>query len=157
MNEYDFLNSVEELIQKDQEARLQNKDFFNVFSILNLKRAENRTHSAFIAELLDSNGSHHMGVVFLKHFLQVVGYPNDFDLKGVRVYKEYHLGFVDFTHKKGGRLDILITNDHGQTICIENKIDAKLGKDQIERYLNFNRGKNFVYLLTKEGNLEINL
>lgn len=154
---FSFLKDIDSLIIKDLEEQKKNKDNFNMFEILKLTKAENQTHSAFIAELLNPKGSHNMGELFLVLFLETLGHNeiNKFQMNGIQVYTEYHLGFKDDINKKGGRLDILVTNNIGQTICIENKIDAGLQKDQIERYLNYNVDKNYVYLLTLTGTIDV--
>ena len=41
---------------------------FNVFSVLDIGETN---HSAFLANLLNPNGSHRRGAVFLKHFLNL--------------------------------------------------------------------------------------
>ena len=51
------------------DERVKNGDYFNVFNVLGLSSNETRTHSAFLAELLNPYGSHGMGDLFLKKFL----------------------------------------------------------------------------------------
>lgn len=43
-------------------------ELFNTFSILKMETAENKTHSNFIAELLNPKGSHLKGSIFLERF-----------------------------------------------------------------------------------------
>jgi hypothetical protein len=58
-----------ELLQKHQkEIEIIKGETFNIFSILGVESKENKTHSSFIAELLNPNGSHYMNAVFLEAF-----------------------------------------------------------------------------------------
>ena len=65
--------------------------------------------------------------------------------------REFYIGKVDFEKRTGGRIDILIKDDTGRTISIENKIYAGDQQFQIERYVNYNKSKNKVYYLTLTG------
>jgi hypothetical protein len=126
---------------------------FNVFSILGMEKAENKTHSAFIQELLNPKGSHQKGGIFLNLFLKQINYSKIavFDIESAKTTVEYHISKRDDKNKTGGRVDILISDKLKNTICIENKIDAGDQESQIERYVNYNKNKNTVYYLTKEG------
>lgn len=124
---------------------------FNVFSILKMERLENGTHSAFITELLNPDGSHLKDNIFLKLFLETLDeVPLTLDLSTAKVKPEYHLGTRDIDAKSGGRIDIYIS-DGINSISIENKIDAGDQEAQIERYCNHNTGRNTVLYLTLHG------
>lgn len=141
---------VSKLVDHSKEiARLKGENF-NVFSILKMETSENATHSAFIAELLNPNGSHLKGSVFLELFLEAVEHK-DFDCSNARVEIEKHIGRISSDGLKGGRVDIAITDNMNRTICIENKIYAADQANQIARYIDFNAEKNKVYYLTLEG------
>ena len=43
---------------------------FNIFGILGMERKEVKTHSKFLAELLNPKGSHLQGDMFLKLFIE---------------------------------------------------------------------------------------
>jgi hypothetical protein len=45
---------------------------FNIFSITKIERYEVNTHSAMLSELLNPNGSHGQGAIFLKSFIEIV-------------------------------------------------------------------------------------
>ena len=129
-------------------------ELFNIYHILNVKTKEVRTHSAFIAELLNPNGSHLMKDVFLKAFIKFL--PKDkfkkhLDYKTTKVTVEYFIDVLDKKKKLGGRIDILVQDINGNSISIENKIDAGDQDDQIERYCNYNSEKNKVVYLSKFG------
>lgn len=63
---------------------------FNIFNILGVTSDETRTHSAFIAELLDPSGSHGLGNQFLQSFVDTVDCLRswNFDTKSAKVLKE---------------------------------------------------------------------
>lgn len=121
---------------------------FNVFSILGVAHYENGTHSAFLAELLNPAGTHAQGSSFLKLFLETVDY-NKLDAHTTKVKVEHHISYK--TADTGGRIDIYLKDNKGNTICIENKIYAADQEAQVLRYCNHNQGKNQVYYLTLDG------
>ena len=129
---------------------------FNVFRLLGMEEDEVRLHSRFIAELLDSRGSHGQGSAFLGTFLRQVegSLPGDFriDAEKARVFPEYFIGGVDRSDRNstGGRIDIFIT-DGARHISIENKIRHGEGDDQVDRYCNYRPKSNFVLFLTLDG------
>ncbi|MDL2281484.1 PD-(D/E)XK nuclease family protein [Parabacteroides sp. OttesenSCG-928-G06] len=117
-------------------ARRERGEDFNVFSILKLYSQEVRLHSAFLSELLDSNGSHGLNDNFLKAFIDVLDSPFNFETADSKVKVEYSIGEVSETG--GGRIDILIETKNGtKAIIIENKIYAPDVKKQLLRYHNF--------------------
>src|SRR5690606_35958862 len=97
---------------------------------------------------LDPKGSHLMGHVFLEAFLSELGLSDFIDAESTNVSVEKHIGAVSDGLLRGGRLDIILQDKEGRSIVIENKIYAHQGKNQIGRYLEFNKGRNFVLLLT---------
>lgn len=64
-----ILDQVRVLKAKYDERAEVTGENFNVFSILDRESDEVKTHSAFIAELLNPHGSHSQGTLFLKLFL----------------------------------------------------------------------------------------
>lgn len=73
------------------------------------------------------------------------------------VHLEKHLGKVDLTKKEGGRLDVLLEDQQGNSITIENKIYAGDQESQIERYCNYNKERNKVFYLTLNGEEPTNI
>ncbi|HNC33524.1 MAG TPA: PD-(D/E)XK nuclease family protein, partial [Bacteroidia bacterium] len=118
---------------------------FNIFSIMSMERNEVYTHSAIITELLNPNGNHGQGDIFLKAFIDTINsrieqenksnnkipYLNNCDGLKEQTIKE----FLDI-QPSGGRIDIYITNKK-QSIIIENKIDADSQENQLLRYYNY--------------------
>ncbi len=141
-------NRFRDLHQERKKFRGEN---FNVFSVLKMEHRENATHSAFLGELLDPLGTHLMGAVFLKLFLKTVGYQGPLNPDTARLTLEYHIGTRNDKKKTGGRIDIYLQDDRGESISIENKIYAVDQPFQLERYANHNKGKNTVYYLTLDG------
>jgi PD-(D/E)XK nuclease superfamily protein len=148
-----LLNEAGKIVKHQKEVSRLRGENFNIFSILKMETKENATHSAFIHELLNPKGSHLLGSVFLKLFLEQIKYPIylDFNLDSAQTNIEHHISQRDDDAKTGGRIDILIWDKYNNFISIENKIDAGDQDYQIERYVNFNKGNNVVYYLTKEG------
>ena len=86
---------------------------FNVFTVLRRESEEVNLHSRFLAALLRHPGEE--GAANLRDFMGEFAPESlrDFAPKGVKVERERH------------RIDILITNDHGQALAIENKIGKR--------------------------------
>lgn len=152
----EMLKSVKTLVAHQKQITEIKGESFNVFNILNLKTNEVRTHSAFIAELLNPNGSHLMKSAFLNAFIELLPidvFKNHLDIKTTEVFIEFYAGLIKIEKdlKTGGRIDILIKDNAGKTISIENKIDAGDQEFQIERYCNYNKENNKVIYLSKDG------
>jgi PD-(D/E)XK nuclease superfamily len=96
------------------------KTEFNVFTALNLETDEVYCHSQLITEFLNPQGRHGKGDVFLKLFLQQIGFEKSHSAN-VCVLKE---------NKK---IDIQII-DNDWIILIENKINHHDTDDQIKGY-----------------------
>jgi len=139
-----LLDNVSGLIKHKKKIEQLKGEKFNVFSILKMENKENETHSAFLFELLNPNGSHLKGNLFLKLFLETIN-DNSIDDLHTKVKTEYYIGQRNDIKKTGGRIDSY------NSISIENKINAGDQNVQIERYCNHNKDKNTVYFLTKDG------
>ncbi len=103
----------------------------NIFEILNISNAEIR-HSNFLAWLLNADGSHGLGDIFIKRFLREIFY--DDKVLGV---SQYEIEQLDLSHAEIRRewrnIDLLIiVNDI--VICIENKFLSKEHSNQLTRY-----------------------
>lgn len=106
---------------------------------------ETSVHSAFLADLFNPKGLHHMGDVFLKLFIDEFLNGVSFSTDTVIVEREKYIGPVTTT--TGGRLDIIITDAKGKAIIIENKIYASDQENQLIRYHNYAEGKYTDYKL----------
>lgn len=120
---------------------------FNIFKILKLHSSEVRLHSAFIAELLNPQGSHGQKDVFLKLFIDKFQFKNnEFYTQGVTVEIEKHFGFLNEGSSEGGRIDIILTDKNWNQIVIENKINAGDQKNQLLRYNQISPNADLFYL-----------
>ena len=105
---------------KYQKINEQNNDCFNIFSVLRNYSDEVNLHSKFICELLDKNGTHGKGSKFCEAFLKEL--EISFDLENYSVHKEYK------------NIDILLRDNNGKVLIIENKIWAGDQPGQLKRY-----------------------
>ena len=144
-----LLQQVATITQKNSEILNATGGRFNMFRICGVNHYEN-THSAIIAELLNSKGTHSLKSELLKAFLSLIDkdfVPTDFNPSNATVYTEY-------TTDKG-RIDILIKDTNKNALIIENKIYAADQYEQLKRYEQFAK-KEFkayqIYYLTLWGN-----
>ena len=69
-----ILNEVKPIVEENKKCRIEkwkNGDFFNIFSILKMETDEVKTHSAFLAELLNPKGSHDKVIFSLMNLLKI--------------------------------------------------------------------------------------
>ena len=154
MNQTNLTNlftSVQNLINHQEELEKAKGEKFNVFSILRMETKENDTHSNFLGNLLDPRGTHLMGPTFLKLFLDQINNESVLDIETTNVTLEYSCGPTNHKEKTGGRIDIYLEDNFGKSLSIENKIYADDQPNQIQRYVNHNKGNNQVYYLTLHG------
>ena len=109
-------------VEADRQKAMGRHDY-NIFTLFHGFSDEVNLHSNFIASLLDPNGDHYKGDLFLKLFLETCGI-DDFgiDTSRATVFKE-------FKH-----IDIYIS-DGKKHIILENKVYAKDQPTQIARYI----------------------
>lgn len=144
-----LLNLTENKLTHQAELRKIKGETFNIFTILGVEHYENKTHSNFIAELLDPEGSHLLGPVFLEEFISSIKHESKFSTKKAKVIKEFHI--AKKSKDEGGRIDILIEDANKNLISIENKIYAGDQENQLIRYTNYKKESNTVYYLTLFG------
>ena len=133
-------------------------EYYNMFSVFKIETRENKTHSAFLADLINPKGAHRQGTVFLDLFKEVLKNagneiekkPFDFS-KRTRVRVEKDIGPKSKDKLTGGRIDIYLKDAKGNSISIENKIHAGEQELQVARYCNHNEKRNTVYYLTLDG------
>jgi hypothetical protein len=146
-----LFETTRRILAHQNEVQALKGETFNVFTILGMESRENETHSAFLSELLNPQGSHLLGNIFLRAFLNEVDYNGELDPETTKVTTEMHVGTRNDDLLIGGRIDIYLTDHHGNSISIENKIYAGDQNAQIARYVNHNKEKNTVYYLTLSG------
>lgn len=131
---------ISESYERVAEATGEN---FNIFSVLQMETDEVKTHSRFIAELLNPNGSHGQKDIFLKKFIELLEIE-DFDTQNANIFVEFYIGEV--TNTEGGRIDILIKNKDNKVVMIENKVYANEQLNQLQRYYNYRPNEPLLYL-----------
>jgi hypothetical protein len=161
------LSDTKMIIEHNRKLTIAKGEHFNMFSVLGIETKENKTHSAFLSELLNPKGSHKMGHIFLQLFLETIKHNKQFkaeedklfDVETAFVKVEKSVGYIDLKDKpgedkskaSGGRIDIYLKDGKENRISIENKIHADDQEAQIQRYCNHKPNKNTVYYLTLKG------
>lgn len=137
-------NNIRNLLQKGALLAAQNKvamadsirrgEAFNVFKVCGVNHYENM-HSAIIAEWLNPSGSHGQNDLFLSLFLRssVNDFADGFCSSKASVFTEFST--------EEGRLDILVEDNAGKAVIIENKIYAVDQGAQLKRYERFAKKK----------------
>lgn len=145
----------------DTEAREKGENF-NVFSIMNMERSEVNTHSSLIGELLNPNGHHGQGDIFLQLFIDEMrnSFGSDISLDyfnnsiNDKICERTITKEIDWENVTGGRIDLIIEDKH-QILIIENKLDAIDQEYQLIRYNNYAETKKyknaFLMYLTLDG------
>lgn len=139
---------AESVAHHEQLAKLSGERF-NLFQLLGVGYYEVSTHSAILSELLDPNGTHGCGAVFLQRFLEALNLQGLVDLSHVRIASEHYLGPKEAD--SGGRIDIMISDARGPRIAIENKIYANDQENWVVRYLKPLPPEGRLIYLTLEG------
>lgn len=162
---FDFLLFAEIIYTKNKEIEKLKGENFNIFNILDMRENEVKTHSAFIAELLNPKGSHNLKSAFLNLFIDLLKKKIDEDANWFNasilleddnnntiVEKEKYIGRKN--NVDGGKLDVILSFSR-MRICIENKINADETDNQLERYRNYlndyPKQSNLLLFLTKDG------
>lgn len=97
----DLLNQVTLINKKYDDIAFITGERFNIFQILGLSTSEVRLHSAFIAELLNPKGTHGLGDVFLRLFIELLSVENKkenisyINLEKSKVFVEKWIGKKD--------------------------------------------------------------
>ena len=133
------LKKIRELKEDDEKTAKATGKNFNVFSVPGFGYNE-LDHSAFLANLLNPEGTHSQGVVFLRHFLKQLDSFDCENLEDFKVTREAYVGGY-------GQIDILLEKDD---VCIiienkiddeERKIDTKHKAGQLKRYYMYAKEK----------------
>ena len=142
--EEQLINEIQTIVESYNRVLEKTGENFNIFSIMRMESDEVRTHSRFLGELLNPNGSHNQGDVFLKIFVNLFTDDLDLDTKNTIVNIEHYIG--PKTEDTGGIIDLIISDEVGRTIMIENKIYAGEQNNQLLRYHNFKPDGKLLYL-----------
>lgn len=115
---------------------------FNVFTTLLKAHDEVRLHTRFIHELLNPEGTHDCGDLFLKLFFETLKEDQALKHNNVRSkepwedYSEQRFWAGKEVRKDQGQLDLLLESD-SHVLIIENKIWASEGDEQVARYCQY--------------------
>lgn len=99
-----LLNEIQTISESYKRVAEATGENFNIFSVLQMESDEVKTHSRFLAELLNPKGSHGQKDVFLKKFIERFGIEK-FDTSNAKVDVEFFIGQV--TECKDDKMDIL--------------------------------------------------
>lgn len=152
-----LLNNIFTIVEQDRKEfneKIEHGEMFNIFEVLRMETDEVRTHSTFIASLLDPKGRHSCGDLFLKAFIDITNcHDLKLDTANASVNIEVDTGPIRNKGTEGGRLDILIESK-GKALIIENKIYATDQDNQLLRYYNYAKKtykKHILLYLTLDG------
>ena len=150
------------IVYKEYKMLADREEKFNVFSALHKEHDERRLHSRFISVLLQPNGTHGMGNLFLSLFLKGLNYSgiimdtnntvieseesDDFEEVNKATLVNFKLSSNTIVYptekdkKENNNIDIqIIDRINKQCIIIENKIYAGdsngAGGEQLKRYI----------------------
>ena len=146
-----WMSQVESFPTSSDFARLSGEQF-NLFSLIRVGHLEVATHTPILADLLNPDGSHGQGKVFLEKFLPLVEKLfalldidpiKPIDQENVEVLSEKRV--FDGTGKSLGQVDIWIKCANSNLV-IENKINADDQERQLERYSQMKPSPIVVYL-----------
>lgn len=153
------MNGIQSLFDKicllNQEyKRLEDEkgESYNLFKVIDMTSNETSVHSAFLADLLNPKGLHHMGDTFLRLFTDEFLNGMSFSTETAIAGREKYIGPVTAT--TGGRLDIIVTDADRKAIIIENKIYASDQENQLIRYHNYaekNTSEHKLFYLSLDG------
>ena len=141
------------LLNQDYKRQEDEKgESYNLFKVIDMTSNETSVHSAFLADLLNPKGLHHMGDTFLRLFTDEFLIDMSFSTETAVVEREKYIGPVTAT--TGGRLDIIVTDTDKKAIIIENKIYASDQENQLIRYHNYaetNTSEHKLFYLSLDG------
>ena len=143
MEEKKFIKKLHEFSKERHEQKLRGLNDYNPLTTVLNYHDEVRLHSRMIGSLLDINGAHYQGTLFLKEFLKELNLQNFVNLDKTTVKVE---------HKD---IDLYIT-DGDKHIIIENKIWADDQPCQIIKYVNIIVQENLNAFKTLKENDKIN-
>jgi len=135
------------LIEDIKAQNINDGKMFNPFLDMNLVRNEVR-HLSFLTNLLNPNGTHYQGTLFLKLFMnRILNYENQQNNENIQNFCDEENIYVQ-TEKKtpNGRIDIWIENDK-YIVAIEGKTETVDSKGQLKKYDEYLQKKTKPYLL----------
>lgn len=130
-NDYiNFFENIKNFKEKQLKQKQRGLNDYNLLTTVLNAHDEVRLHSRVIGSMLDIDGLHYQGSLFLEKFLEVLNIKNfEFDINKSSLKLEYH------------KIDLYLT-DGQKHIIIENKVYADDQKDQIKSYINKIKNEN---------------
>ena len=134
----DPILALQQLVLDDDLERLEDLIAeFNIFDVLKIEQRELQ-HSAFLAWLLDPNGSHSLQDYFLRRFLSAAAAKAYDD--GIHTVTPIQVDSWNFSATEVATerdyIDVVIVDHTDEFVCfIENKITATEHSCQLQRYL----------------------
>lgn len=116
-----FFKKITEFKSMRQKEISEGKNDYNLITALLRQSDEVRLHSRFIYSLINPDGKHYQGSLFLKMFLDVIG------------IKEFNYSTA-IVKRERENIDLYIT-DGTLHIIVENKIHAIDQEKQLDRYI----------------------
>jgi len=146
-----LFSQISATIQNHKDLDRLSGDSFNVFRILKMETSEVKMHSALIGDLINPNGSHGQGKVFLDLFIEKCSSKKDhLDTSNCSTHIEFNMGSMNEDKTEGGRIDILVRDRNNKHLIVENKIHAPDQENQLLRY--YNKAKDVdLFYLTLDG------
>lgn len=118
-----FFKEMKKFKEKQNKQKERGLNDYNLLTTVLSADDEVRLHSRMLHSLLDPNGLHYQGSLFLELFFDILGFKDKkFEIEKARVELEYK------------HIDLHIT-DGKKHIIIENKIHASDQESQIKRYI----------------------
>lgn len=157
------LEKLENLLVNMEDIKEQLRPWLNrvnLFEILQIGKQEIR-HSNFLSYLFNPSGSHKLGDIFLKQFLQRFYNMNPEIIEEKTSFSIFDLLLGDFNdaiiYREHHNIDLFIVSERNSlTICIENKIDAIESSHQLAKYQHYVSSHysdytNLLVFLTPDG------
>lgn len=148
-----LISEVLQVMMAAEQQRAVTGEVFNIYKVAGINHDEVKT-CRVIYELINPNGSHYQGNIFLKMFIRNV-LNQDFsedEIKSARVFREYHI--PDTKDSDNDRRIDLVVQTKDRFIPIEVKLYAEDQDTQCKDYYEFAQKyqKNPVlYYLTIDG------
>lgn len=148
-----LISEVLQVMNAAEQQRAVTGEAFNIYKVAGIDHDEVKT-CRVIYELINPNGAHYQGNVFLKMFIKDVLHQDlsEDEIKGARVFREYHI--PDTKDSNNDRRIDLVVQTTDRFIPIEVKLYAEDQDTQCKDYYEFAKQyqKNPVmYYLTIDG------
>ncbi|MFA9374158.1 MAG: PD-(D/E)XK nuclease family protein [Poseidonibacter sp.] len=131
--DFDYINlfeNIKNFKEKQSKQKQRGLNDYNLLTTVLNAHDEVRLHSRVIGSMLDIDGLHYQGTLFLEKFFEVLNIKDfEFDVNKSSLNLEYQ------------NIDLYLT-DGQKHIIIENKVYADDQKNQIKRYINIIKDEN---------------